>query len=374
VVTVAWSSIVLSAAWLGFTYAGYPLIVWLLARFSPRSVRSGDAFPPISVIIAVHNGERHLARKLDATLDLAYPGDVEVIVASDGSSDGTDAIAESKAERGVRLVRNEPRAGKEAAQAAAIEQAKGDILIFTDLSAELEPESLRNIVRPFADPTVGAVSSTDVVESEGGEGRYVRLEMAVRQLESRATSLVGLSGSFFAARRDLCTPWPADLASDFRMALEVTRRGFRAVAEPTARARFRAAEQPAAEWTRKVRTVRRGIAVLSAYRALLNPRYGRTALSLWGHKVARFTSPFALILLLAASTAAAFESRTAAVLLAAQVAAYGLGLAALLEARVSRWRFARLAGFFLLVNASIAVGWAYHLTGRRAVLWKPTQR
>lgn len=372
--SAAWSSIALSAAWLGFTYFGYPLIVWLLARFSPRPVHSGDAFPPISVIIAIHNGERDVAHKLDATLDLAYPGDVEVIVASDASSDGTDAIAESKAERGVRLVRSEPRAGKEAAQAAAIAQATGEILVFTDLSAELEPGALRNIVRPFADPTVGAVSSNDVVESEGGEGRYVRFEMAVRQLESRATSLVGLSGSFFAARRDLCTPWPADLASDFRMALEAASRGFRAVAEPTARARFRAAEQPAAEWTRKVRTVRRGIAVLSAYRALLSPRYGRTALSLWGHKVARFTSPFALILLLAASAAAALESQTAAVLLAGQVVVYGFGLAALLAPRVSRWGFARLAGYFLLVNASIAVGWAYHLAGRRTVLWKPTRR
>ena len=372
--TVAWSSIVLSAAWLGFTYVGYPLILWLLARLSPRSVRSGDAFPPISVIIAVHNGERDLARKLDATLDLAYPGSVQVIVASDASTDGTDAIAESKADRGVRLVRNEPRAGKEAAQAAAIAQAKGEILVFTDLSAELEPEALHNIVRPFADPTVGAVSSNDVVESEGGEGRYVRFEMAVRQLESRATAIVGMSGSCFAARRALCTPWPADLASDFRVALEAARRGFRAVSEPTARARFRAAEQPAAEWTRKVRTVRRGIAVLSAYRALLSPRYGRTALSLWGHKVARFTSPFALVLLLAASAAAALESRPAAVLLAGQIALYGLGVAALFTERVARWGFARLAGFFLLVNASIAVGWAYHLTGRRAVLWEPTRR
>ena len=116
--------------------------------------------------------------------------------------------------------------------------ATGEILIFTDLSAELEPEALQNIVRPFADPTIGAVSSSDVVETEGGEGRYVRFEMALRQLESRATTIVGLSGSFFAARRALCTPWPSDLASDFRMALEAATRGFPAVSEPSARARF----------------------------------------------------------------------------------------------------------------------------------------
>src|SRR5262249_33096969 len=140
----------------------------------------------------------------------------------------TDAIAASFAARGVRLVRNDPRGGKEAAQACAIAEAKGEILVFTDVTAELDADSLRAIVRPFADATVGAVSSEDLVAVEGGEGAYVRFEMALRRLESEAATIVGCSGSFFAVRRDLATPWPADLASDFRSALESARRGLRA--------------------------------------------------------------------------------------------------------------------------------------------------
>ena len=140
------------------------------------------------------------------------------------------------------------------------------------------------------------------------------------------------------------------------------------------RVRFAATDDPAQEWTRKVRTVRRGIAVLAAYRQLLHPRYGRVAFSLWGHKVARFTAPFALAVLLLASAAAAPAHPLAAFLLAAQIAAYVLGGLALASPAVARWFVASLVGFFLMVNSSVLVAWAYHLSGRRAVMWQPTQR
>lgn len=372
--TLGWIVLALSAGWLGFAYAGYPLLIWALARGSEPEPAAPDQFPELSIIIAVHNGEVELQHKLDATLALEYPGSVEVIVASDGSTDATDEIARSMAERGVRLVRSDERRGKEAAQANAIQRACGEILVFTDLTAELLSDALRNIAKPFADPEVGCVSSEDVIESKGGEGTYVSLEMALRRLESRAATLVGLSGSCFAVRRSLCSPWPHDLASDFRIALESIRRGYRAVSEPGAGARFRAVEESGAEWHRKVRTVRRGIAVLAAYRSLLHPRYGRAALALWGHKVARFTTPLALVGVLIGSGLAAPESALAAGLLAAQLAAYGLGALALVASPVRAWAIPRLAGFFVLVNASMLVAWAYHLSGQRAVTWQPTQR
>jgi hypothetical protein len=152
----------------------------------------------------------------------------------------------------------------------------------------------------------------------------------------------------------------------------------RAVSEPRAGARFTATADPAAEWQRKVRTVRRGIAVLAAYRGLLlplpGPGRGRAALSLWGHKVARFTSPLALVVVFFGSAALAPGDPWAALLFAGQVLAYGLGVLALVTARVRSWTLPRLAGFFLLVNASMLVAWAYHLSGRRAVTWRPTQR
>ena len=371
---LTWIAIVAGLGWLAFGYLGYPMLLWLLARIAPRPVAAADVHPALSVIIAVHNGAAALPRKLEETLALPYAGPLEVIVASDGSTDATDQIAASFAVQGVRLVRNPQRGGKEAAQARAIAEAKGEILVFTDVTAEIAADSLHWIVRPFADPTIGAVSSEDLVAVEGGEGAYVRYEMAVRRLETEAATIVGCSGSFFAVRRELASPWPTDLASDFRSALESARRGLRAVSEPRARASFRAVEDPRVEWHRKVRTVRRGIAVLAAYRELLDPRHGRSALALWGHKVARFTSPFALILVFAASWIGARASAAAAVLFGAQLLLYGFGGLALGFPTARRWLIARMAGFFMLVNASMLVAWAHHLSGRRAVTWEPTRR
>jgi hypothetical protein len=152
------------------------------------------------------------------------------------------------------------------------------------------------------------------------------------------------------------------------------RRGYRAICEPTARASFRVATDPGVEWHRKVRTVRRGLAVLSAHRSLLHPRYGRAAFSIWGHKVARFTVPFALLTLLLASALAARTSSLALALLVAQLIGYAIGSFALLGGAAARALPVRIASFFLLVNASILVAWVYHLSGQRAVVWNPTQR
>lgn len=371
---VCWTVVWIAAGWIAFAYAGYPALLALLRVLSPRPVRREDVFPPLSVVVAVHNASEALRRKLEATLALEYPGPWEIVVTSDGSTDDTVATARAFAERGVRVVDNRDRRGKEAAQAAAIPHTTGELLVFTDVAAEIEPGALRAIARPFVDPTVGCVSSEDRVEGEEGEGAYVRFEMALRRLENEASTLVGCSGSLFAVRRALADPWPEHLASDFRSALEAARRGLRAVSEPDARARFPAIRSSAAEWRRKVRTVRRGIAVLSAYRELLHPRYGRAALSLWGHKVARFTSPFALLALLVASAAGSGGSSALALVLLAQLVGYALGAATLALPALRVSLLPRLAGFFLLVNASMLVAWGYHLSGRRAVTWDPTRR
>lgn len=375
--TPAWLIILLSAAWVGYTWVGYPLALWLLARVSPLPITRAEPdapAPPASLILAVHNGAAHLEKKLVDTLALDYAGPLQILVASDGSTDRTAEIAGAFADRGVELVETAERGGKESAQRAGIAAATGEILIFSDVTAELQPGALNAIVAPFADSTIGAVSSEDEVDSEEGEGAYVRFEMALRRMESEATSLVGLSGSFFAIRRALGEPWPIDLASDFRSGLEANRRGFRAVSEPRARARFRVTSDPKGEWTRKVRTVRRGLAVLSTYRDLLNPRYGRASFSLWGHKVARFTSPIALVLLFGTTGALAASNALAGILFLAQAAAYAAGGLSLISARVAEWRIPRLAGFFMLVNASMGVAWTYHLRGDRAVVWEPTKR
>jgi cellulose synthase/poly-beta-1,6-N-acetylglucosamine synthase-like glycosyltransferase len=373
-VTLLFGILALALAWLGFAYAGYPLLLLGLRRLSPRPVARGEVEAPLSVVIAVHDGARELPAKLESVLSQDYAGKLEVIVSSDGSTDDTVAIARSYADRGVVTLESGQRAGKEAAQARALRIARGDLIVLVDVGGELAPGALRAIVRPFADAAVGCVSSEDEVEGEDGEGAYVRYEMLLRRLESECATLVGVSGSFFAIRRELAQGWREDLASDFRSALEAARRGLRAISEPAARARFRTAGATGAEWQRKVRTVRRGLAVLSAYTDLLHPRHGRVAFALWGHKVARFTSPFALLAVLGASLAGSAQSAWIGALLAAQLLAYGAAAAGLAVPALQRWRLLRIASFFLLVNASMAVAWFHHLRGSRVTVWQPTRR
>jgi hypothetical protein len=370
----AWTLVGLSLAWLGFAYLGYPLILLALRRISPRPIAQGEVNAPVSVVIAAHNGAGELAAKLESILAQDYPGKLEVIVSSDGSTDSTVAIARAYAERGVIALESPERRGKEAAQARALRVARGDLIVLTDVAGELAPGALRAIVRPFADACVGCVSSEDEVEGEDGEGAYVRYEMLLRRLETECATLVGASGSFFAIRRELAEGWREDLASDFRSALEAARRGLRAVCEPAARARFRTAQGGAgAEWQRKVRTVRRGLAVLANYTDLLHPRHGRTALALWGHKVARFTSPFALVVCLGASLAGSGD-RALAALSALQLLAWALAGAGLMWKPLLRLWPLRIASFFALVNASILVAWFHHLRGTRVTVWQPTRR
>jgi cellulose synthase/poly-beta-1,6-N-acetylglucosamine synthase-like glycosyltransferase len=374
VLAVAWVATLLCAGWVAFAYLGYPLGLLLLRALSARPVQRGAEPPSLSVIIAVHNGGRELGGKLDATLKIDYRAPLEIIVTSDGSTDDSVEVAQRYVAQGVRVIASPERGGKEAAQARAIALAKGDVLVFTDVGTELAAGALPELVAPFADPRIGAVSSEDEVDIAQGEGAYVRYEMALRRLESQTSTLVGLSGSLFAIRRELATPWPADLTSDFRSALEVARRGLRSVSEPRARARYRIVSDPSAEWQRKVRTVRRGLAVLFAYRELLHPRHGRTAYSLFGHKLARFTTPFALLGLFVACALGAPQSPLLAAALGAQLLAYGLAGAALGSSSVQRFRIPRWAAFFLLVQASIAVAWLHHARGNRVVTWTPTRR
>lgn len=211
-----WSSIL----FVFYAYAGYPLLLKAFSSVRSHSVRKGPIAPNVSFIITAYNEEKRIEAKLKNTLEQIYPKEkLEIIVASDCSSDKTDQIVLSHQMSGVRLVRAPERKGKENAQRYAVERASGEILIFSDVATILEPDGVRNIVENFNDETVGCVSSVDrFIDSDGkisGEGAYVKYEMLLRSLESRFNSVVGLSGSFFAARREVCREWAVDLQSDF---------------------------------------------------------------------------------------------------------------------------------------------------------------
>jgi cellulose synthase/poly-beta-1,6-N-acetylglucosamine synthase-like glycosyltransferase len=362
-----------------YTYLGYPLVLWALAKLGSRDVLKTEISPSVSIIIAARNEADKIRQKIDHTLALAYPKErLEVLVASDASDDGTDEIVKEHAARGVRLVRASQHSGKEYVQGLAVAVAKGDVIVFTDVATILEADALRKLVQNFADPTVGAVSTEDLLLDAAGnptaEGLYVKYEMWVRRLESRFHSLVGLSGSCFAIRKDLCTDWPSTLASDFMGALHAARGGYRSIADPSALGRFVAVMSAPAEMRRKVRTFLRGITVLLANLDLLNPfRYGRFAFQLASHKLLRFIVPFLLVATLTTSGLLRGEPIFAG-LFWGQVGFYLVGCVGGLVTSSQRHRVVRVAYYFTMVQWAMLVAWGRYVLGRRQVVWEPSKR
>jgi cellulose synthase/poly-beta-1,6-N-acetylglucosamine synthase-like glycosyltransferase len=231
----------LSAAAFFYTYAGYPLLVLIVSRLRGRDVRRAGLEPNVTVIITAYNEERDLGLKLENTLELDYPPEkMEIIVASDCSTDRTDEIVLSFASRGVRLLRQPERLGKTAAQNAAVLEAKGEIILFSDATTLYQPDVLRVMMPNFADPSVGCVAGrliyVDPSSSNTGQGArsYWEYETFIKRHESRACSLIGASGCLYGVRRNAYVPMYPEACSDFLIATVMVEQGLRAVFEPEA--------------------------------------------------------------------------------------------------------------------------------------------
>lgn len=371
----------LSLFGVAYAYFLYPLLLLALGRVAARPLahNEGDDAPSATLIIPVHNETRVLPAKLDNLAALEFPSErLHVVFVSDGSTDGTQALLESARDRlpfRLSVVDIPERKGKANALNAGLAEADGDIVIFSDASILLEPQSITHILRPFADPRVGCVSGEDHIAGAAGEGLYGRYELFLRNQEAAVGSIVGASGSFYAQRRALCRPFREGLAPDFLSVLYTVEQGYRAITEPNARGYMTAVVKPGQEFQRKVRTLLRGISTLFAKPALLNPfRYGLFAFFLWSHKLGRWLVPFLLLGALLANVAL-WAQPFYAVTLVLQLAFYGLALlAAANVAGLHERAPGRIALFFVMVNIAIAAAWLRFARGDRQELWTPSER
>ena len=370
----------ISIGFIGYAYVGYPLLLMLIGVVRNRPVEKGSYRPTVSCIITAYNEEQRIREKLLNTLQQDYPREsCDIVVASDCSTDGTDDLVRSFSSSGVRLVRLNTKGGKEAAQKQAVESTTGEILVFSDTATMLEPMAIASIVKNFSDPTVGCVSSVDrFIDTDGnvsGEGAYVRYEMFLRNLETRVNTLVGLSGSFFAARRSVCQGWAPDLQSDFNTLLNSVRMGLRGVADPESVGFYKNLSDQKKEYDRKVRTIVRGISVFMRSLSLLNPfRYHLFAWQLFSHKLCRWLVPFAMIIALVANAVLASSSLFFQGTLAVQVVFYSVALAYLATTRLPSVGMLRIPSFFVMVNLSILDAWIRYFRGERIVSWSPSKR
>ncbi len=393
-----------SAFMIFYAYWGYPFALIVISIFK-KSDNLGhvlsaetDYQPPVSFIITAYNEEKRIEDKIRSTLALDYPKEkLEIIVASDCSNDKTDSIVKAFGDKGVRLVRAQERKGKENAQKLAVEASQGNIIIFSDVATHLEPDGIAQIVKNFSNSLIGCVSSEDrFIDSDGkisGEGAYVKYEMFLRKLEAKVNTVVGLSGSFFAARREVCMNWAVDLQSDFNTLLNSVKAGLKGVSDPKSIGYYRNLSDEKKEFDRKIRTVLRGISVLMQNLSLLNPtKYGMFSWQLFSHKICRWLVPFFLFFVFISNAFISGHSILYFLIMMMQIGFYSL--AAFHHRKLSRssrnegndphrkcnkgkeWidSTARIAYFFIMVNASIAIAWYKYSKGERAIFWQPSKR
>jgi cellulose synthase/poly-beta-1,6-N-acetylglucosamine synthase-like glycosyltransferase len=365
-----------------YSYFIYPAILFLAVYRRTDLVFSEvtSVAPLLTVVIAARNESSRLGAKLDDVLAQGYPRDrLQVLVVSDGSTDDTARIARSYAASGVECIELEERLGKEMAQARGIAASNCRFVVFTDVATRIGGKGLLGMVGALATPGIGAVSSEDrFVSEEGkpaGEGLYVRYEMWLRRLESRAAGLVGLSGSLFGVRRELCDEWPTDVPSDLVVALRCARQGLRAATLPEVFGLYPDLKNESAEFGRKYRTAIRGMAGLASATEILNVRrYGLFAFQAWSHKVLRWAAPWFMLAALGLNFALLDRGGIYPVLLALQIGGYGVAAAAAAAPALRKAALVRVIYYFVLSNLALAFAFVGFVRGRRVVQWEPSVR
>ena len=350
--TLFWAS----SALIVYTHAGYPALLWLLARGRREQVPEAAAPepPPVTFVVAAYDEEDVIERKVENVLALDYPRDrLELIVASDGS---TDRTVERARGAGADLVLDLPRGGKVRAQDQAVERASGEIVAFSDANATLAPDSLRRLVRRFADPDVGYVCGQVRFTSEDGsnqEGVYWRYEMAIRELESAVGDVTAGNGALYATRRDSYVVVDPRMGHDLSFPFNMVKRGWRAKYEPGAAASEKTTPSSETEFRRKRRMMSHTWPIMLAG-GILSPRgYSPLyALQIFSHRLLRYLTPF--LHAIAFLTSVRLRYRWALLPQLALAAAAVIGRP-------------RIARYYVLVTASPAAGlWDYLRTGTPA--------
>lgn len=372
----------------GYAYAGYPLLLQLIAWArrgnSAKTSVSVDDWPMITITVPVYNEEASIEATLECILALDYPVDRRhVLVISDASTDRTDEIVRTYRDRGVQLVRLPRRMGKTAAENEAGKHLRGTIVVNIDASVRVHPRALKPLIASFADPSVGVASGRDVsISRDGNQGNvgelgYVGYEMWLRQLETLAGGIVGASGCFFAVRRELHTgSVPPALSWDFAAPLIACEQGFRSVSVEEAICFVPRTRSLRREYRRKLRTMTRGLETLNYKRQLLNPlRYRLFAWKLFSHKLARWLVPWAAVASVLGLAALAITQVWAQLLLAAAALVLILALTGWLlpEER----KLPRVVGLPSYLVAGIVAGlvaWIRAARGELNPIWEPTRR
>ena len=363
-----------------YPYSVYPVLVMVLGLVRRGDIAKGDITPRVTVLVPAHNEAGVIGRTLESLLKQDYPRQqLQLLVVSDGSTDGTDDIVRGFASRGVELHRAEPRRGKAAALNAATALASGEILVFCDANAMFAPDAVRRLVANFHDPQVGYVTGSLSPQAVGagpagsGNSLFTRFENWLRVQETRAGSIIGSNGGIDAVRRELYWPIPEHLITDLVLPLSVLQRGRRVVYDPEARSVEFTNADSRSEFRMRVRVALRAMQGLWAVRALLNPlHHPYAAFSILSHKIIRYAGFLCMLAALLSNVLLAAGSGLYAVLLALQLLAYALALLGFVQG-LPAWvtRLTTLPSYLLLSYSAFAVATVKFLRGQSMAVWRP---
>ena len=358
-------------ALVAYAYAGYPALCFLRARLMPRPIARRPIRPRVTVIVAAFREAKIIVAKLENLAAQSYPADLtDLVIACDGSDDGTPEIARAAGERlfGDRLtvLALPERHGKPTALNAAAAAAKGSVFVLTDARQPLAVDAIERLVEDLGDPDVGAVGGKLVLGGDEPVGAYWKYESLLRELEGRAGSTVGVSGALYAIRRELFEPLPeGTILDDLLVPMRVRLAGLRVAFDRLAIAEDQAAPS-GREFQRKVRTLSGNFQLLLLEPALLAPWRNPSWLDFISHKLLRLAVPWALMTALVAS--ALLPAPWSILLVGGQAAAYGLaalrGMKLLAGSRV-----AGLAETFVVLNAAAVVALFRFLRHGRNLPW-----
>jgi glycosyltransferase involved in cell wall biosynthesis len=356
---------------LAWTHVGYPLAMGSLARLRPRPVRKADETPSVALVVSAHDEEAVIRRRIENSLALDYPEDrLEIVVASDGSTDLTDSIVGEIAadDPRVRLLQC-PREGKVAAQHRSVRETTSDVLAFTDANSEWKPDALRALTRNLADPAVGYVCGQLRLESPDGanmEGVYWRYETWVREQESTASSITAGNGAIYAVKREAYVEDDPRFGHDFGFPYLMEQQGRRAVYEPTAVAVEKPAAEPEDEYGRKVRTITRALGHILSGRAFRGPLRPLYAAQLVSHRVLRYSTGLLHIALLVSNLMLVTRARFYRVFLVLQLVDYGLAAAGKARLPIPG---ARLAHYYYVVTKATVAALVQYLRSGTPQTW-----
>ena len=361
-----------------YVYAGYPVMLSLLAIFKKRRVIKADITPSVSLIVAAYNEGKAIEEKIKNSMGLEYPKDkFEVIIASDCSTDMTDEIVRRYSKEGIILARLEGRRGKTAVQNQAVMRAKGEILVFSDATTIFAADCIKKIVRSFADPNVGCVGGKIVFKRGSGlftgeKNMQERYDEFIRAKEARIKTTFGLTGCLYAVRKNLYAPLEDDQTSDFVLPLKVIEKGFSVVCDSDAVGYEEVSRDVESEFNRRVRTTRAGMKGLSAMTHMLFFSSGPfVSFGLLSHKVLRWLTPYLMLGILLINIAIFDFGFIYKLALISQALFYVLVVVGFKFERAGRKpKIFTIPFNFAMINIAAVFGLIRFLMGRNQEIWQ----